>query len=492
MSRFRGPNGLEMIVNCLPLYDPPPMGREETDSGASKIDVEISVDKGSPSPSRVQTMATDGPARKSFSLIKARSENALDTVAAELELHDHDCEVYKSEESVTRRPVAIAPRKWSKMSTSYAKNLTVLVHRDSVDNTQDMVRSKSQEALMGDGDGRRNIAVGGSDSVKAMAEKSDLISSEAESKASLSISIEESGESNDSSMTDPSESGNETCDTKPEHMQTPKHVSESPEMEQEQRLESKVELAGEGIQSKDPKMTLDRVDSEPEVFSQGAEQQPLKNEIEKKRASKKNTKKLRTSKSESPTAFEDIESDDDCDGQQLQVNYLDPPTMSTLKRGSGSVSFFSRPHHLITSVEKRRDNGLLTEEASIQESDAPSLNTKLPLVEDAPSLVSQPDSSPSAPPLATPNSSALLPQATPTNEPTTTLLVPSPLPVPPSTLDPTYIERSGWMNKLSHRRGMFGDKWQKRYFVLHRSWLYYFKKYGVSMTPLKMIYRSSR
>ena len=59
---------------------------------------------------------------------------------------------------------------------------------------------------------------------------------------------------------------------------------------------------------------------------------------------------------------------------------------------------------------------------------------------------------------------------------TLTLLPPSPV-----TMDGDYVQRSGWLTKLSHRKGMFGDKWQKRYFVLNRSWLYYFKKYGVSL-----------
>ena len=101
----------------------------------------------------------------------------------------------------------------------------------------------------------------------------------------------------------------------------------------------------------------------------------------------------------------------------------------------------------------------------------------------------------------------------------------TPLPPTPVILEPEFIERSGWLMKLSHRRGesilslslcsrinpalslpsfhfpspsllpsvcvfimhlcvsqfagVFGDKWQKRYFVLHGSWIYYFKKYGV-------------
>ena len=36
--------------------------------------------------------------------------------------------------------------------------------------------------------------------------------------------------------------------------------------------------------------------------------------------------------------------------------------------------------------------------------------------------------------------------------------------------------------------GMFGDKWQKRYFVLHGSWLYYFKKYGVAFFSLFLFF----
>ena len=74
---------------------------------------------------------------------------------------------------------------------------------------------------------------------------------------------------------------------------------------------------------------------------------------------------------------------------------------------------------------------------------------------------------------APPTSTA--PQPTPQNR-----LPVTPLPRSPVTINCNYIERSGWLTKLSHRKGMFGDKWQKRYFVLNRSWLYYFKKYGVS------------
>ncbi len=68
---------------------------------------------------------------------------------------------------------------------------------------------------------------------------------------------------------------------------------------------------------------------------------------------------------------------------------------------------------------------------------------------------------------------------------TFTLLPPSPV-----TMNGEYVERSGWLTKLSHRKGVFGDKWQKRYFVLNRSWLYYFKKYGVSYISRSSLYSS--
>ena len=114
-----------------------------------------------------------------------------------------------------------------------------------------------------------------------------------------------------------------------------------------------------------------------------------------------------------------------------------------------------------------------------------------PLVAEVRELIGQQDAPPSAPP---PSSS----DATQNNTPPTTTIAtlppsqllssvnisynPTPLPVAPPTLDTDYTERSGWLTKLSHRKGVFGDKWQKRYFVLHRAWLYYFKKYGVSTT----------
>ncbi|XP_003383244.1 PREDICTED: uncharacterized protein LOC100634423 [Amphimedon queenslandica] len=55
------------------------------------------------------------------------------------------------------------------------------------------------------------------------------------------------------------------------------------------------------------------------------------------------------------------------------------------------------------------------------------------------------------------------------------------LPPPPFvSVIPRYETKGGWLIKLSHRKGVFGDKWQKRYFILNGPILNYFKKYGDS------------
>ncbi len=93
-----------------------------------------------------------------------------------------------------------------------------------------------------------------------------------------------------------------------------------------------------------------------------------------------------------------------------------------------------------------------------------------------------PPQEPSADHLASKESAslAMTPSPPPPSQSTHSPLTVTLLPPSPMTMNGDYVERSGWLTKLSHRKGMFGDKWQKRYFVLHRSWLYYFKKYGVS------------
>ena len=198
----------------------------------------------------------------------------------------------------------------------------------------------------------------------------------------------------------------------------------------------------------------------------------------------------------------------------FSVSYVqDQHIAPQLKRSSGSVSFFMPPTSTSpksgtlegacqavkeTLLEMSGENKLDDDEGEggggggvegeLPQSREKSLSTaKPPLLEETDSILQKSATviSPTAPTqLATPLSASTPPtvgdtaQAPPTQGNALALRA-SPLPPPPVTLDKDYTERSGWLNKLSHRKGVFGDKWQKRYFVLHRSWLYYFKKYGV-------------
>lgn len=239
--------------------------------------------------------------------------------------------------------------------------------------------------------------------------------------------------------------------------------------------------------------------------------------ITKEKNGTKDNSRLRTASEGSDT--------DESNAQKISVNYVDNPEdlKPQLKRSSGSVSFIGActvsplqsslidkkivegeegegrtetSRNGITSVGEKsvEENGTEVPDSKLQnehstspkpsEASAEDGSTtvaaassttftspteKPPLLEEANLQVSQPNAQPSAPLHPAQNPSATQRQLAPT------LLPPS-----PSSIEPTYIERSGWLTKLSHRKGVFRDKWQKRYFVLHGSWLYYFKKYGVS------------
>ena len=256
----------------------------------------------------------------------------------------------------------------------------------------------------------------------------------------------------------------------------------------------------------------------------------------------------RSAKSASPLDTDNIGSDEE-GTKQLTVNYLDPATMSTLKRGSGSVSFYSRPEpvavapspvalpQLEASIEVKEEETPRGSADSIKEEPSAE-NVAGAVIQKTKAFLAQSNATPNAPPptgavagatvqppaggeaggtvqetkafLAQPNATPNAPppyqEVDPVQETKAFLssqpdafpsapaapqpqvqpivkieLIPTVLPVAPPTLEMDYVETSGWLNKLSHRKGVFGDKWQKRYFVLHRSWLYYFKKYGVSV-----------
>ena len=420
-----------MIVNCLPLYEIPPV--EEAGPPARSSSTQSKSKPGAAS----GTSKTPPAKRKtSTTLIKARSAEALDTVK-ELELHDQDEE--EELQGVTNSvPVN---KKWSRMSAAYSKHISVMVHTDSIS-------SPSQ---------------GGGTTAA-----SDKKSSEG--------GVVAAGQAASGSV-------NEVA------------------AEKQEKGEPEEEVGKESVgEDEEGKMSIQHKEGKEEGKAEGSEEvqtNPSPQSVPTTRAESTTSRSKKTSsvtstrstKSASPIDEADVCSDEEA-GQQrdLAVNYLDPSTMSTLRRGSGSVSFGYRrgvPRAAKPDLEtsKEVDETVIEEESEIAAK-------PLPVEEFVPRCESE-MTTPSAPPLSTPLPTTTATTATPPQGPVAPAprrsvqvqLIPSPLPPAPPTLDSDYVENSGWLTKLSHRRGMFGDKWQKRYFVLHRNWIYYFKKYGVSHAP---------
>ena len=509
-----------MVVNCLPLYTPVPELQSGGENPTVKENQGDSDEKLSP--------------RKSFSLIKARSTNALDIVAAELELHDNDTEMNKSQEALSGTVVSLPPRSWSK---SHAKNFTIMVHdrphpanssvqSGSLDNP-DVVGGGAQYAAGNEAVGEAQAPNQGmtksatAENIQALPEEEEelyeLDSTTMPSKSSppsenngVSLSDKDLPNTEEPQPNEGSNVGgaagslegdtNEEDSPKPkpgvtqengvhEEARTEGSCNEQVKVENEVRIETPVETkTGSGATEipSSPASVFEENSSEDSPGHDEDHLSPKTPPTARSKSPKAGKKRLRSSKSMSPT-HEDNGSDEESGGQEFHLNYIDQPTMSTLKRSSGSVSFLSRQAAtpiLVLGAENKAK--MIVEESPSQTSEESVPNTKLPIVEEALSTVAVSSSSPSALPTHEtnpPNSSQSQQQATPLSlleYSVSEILIPTPLHNPPATIDPSYIERSGWLMKLSHRKGMFGDKWQKRYFVLHRSWLYYFKKYGVS------------
>ncbi len=482
IDRFKGPTGVEMIVNCLPLYEPLPLSEDYGEREEEEWEEEEEGEEGvfaKRSPIRSASESSLSP-RKSFSLVKAISVEALDTVAAELELHDHDSEVSKSDENLTRK--SVSPRKWSRMSNSYAKNLTVMVH----DVREEVPPPKEDFHRTGEASYQTG---------EAFYRTEEASNQTGEASCRIGETPEESSDRRNETeqSSDGSTSGIDT--TERDHPQNSSTVIEEKERDIKIRQpeENSEHLPQASAVEKEEREGNDDADDDVVVKEKPPIhiQEPEDNEQSAKPKKKKSVtnspdkKPLRSVKSASP--FPEIENGSDeeaTDGTNLTVNFLDSLTMNTIKRSSGSVSFISRPHpsHICqTNLPTQLENpDSLTTTAEETDGEAGILPTKPSSLErEAAQVLTQANDTPSAPPPqpelisfhSTPNGSTIA---------SSILLASSLLPIPPSTLEPRYIERSGWLNKLSHRKGVFGDKWQKRYFVLHRSWLYYFKKYGVS------------
>jgi hypothetical protein len=417
-----------MVVNCLPLYEPPPFEEEEA------------VDS-TDSPPRSPEKPLASPSTKKVSLIKARSVEALDHVAAELELHDQDYEDIKSEGESFSRTVPQAPRKWSRMSASFSKNLRVMVR-----NIDDL---PPPGAVPVNGLGSRSTS-----REECLESEAEVVGEECEAGRGAvspdSDSSEKKRETSEERENVMKEESSQSKEDKPDDEEARDDCVVSNEEDRKLSVEGGAQGGGNAVDS----LSSPSPDVSIEEFSDDSSSRSKPNHQSRRRLVK----------SCSPLSSEVENGSDGENERSLTVNYLDTTTMSTLKRSSGSVSFYYRATNppsvaMETSIEESMEN-------SLDDLDS----TRTTVIVETKGYYSNSDASPSAPP----SSSLTTPHG-----PVVSVLIPSILPTAPPTMDQEYLERSGWLNKLSHRKGVFGDKWQKRYFVLHRSWLYYFKKYGV-------------
>ena len=466
-----------MIVNCLPLYEPPPNGES----------VQASTSFDATSKSRPEE---DTESSGNLSRIKARSVEVLDTVAAELELHDQDYQESKSDDESYSQYKPAAPRKWSRMSASYTKNLTVVVHEMKGEATGNEHNMRSEERKRQIKNQESTDSVGGGSNLEGERESQGSLSDETRGGTSHShlpaetpkhLLPETSEPDTDKEKTAP-ELSTEVVKEKPFPEPLTDFLEGVP-IEEDHKVstvdgEAVVNLEGDPIEEDHNLPEVSTVDGEAVVNLEGDPIEedhnlPEVSTVDGKTVVKESpsfSKKLHESISSPIYEVDENGSDDDDKYQvtKLTVNYLDSFTMSTLKRSSGSVSFFNR-----TNTSGHSGSAM---DGGIHENNKTESSVgKLPALDEA--VLSRGNATPSPPPSSASPFTQPLQDATPTNSDVLPLSL---LPISPCTIDPDYTERSGWLNKLSHRKGVFGDRWQKRYFVLHRSWLYYFKKYGVS------------
>lgn len=490
---FIGPTGIQMVVNCLPLYQP----LDEESQASAESDQE-------PLP----PSHNDSNGRSK--LIKARSMESISSS----QLGDDEGQ----HEDKTVGEVATPPRRKSSKFSHYS----VTVHNVSVSASNAVAtsqlstsdesekREEKQQSVDDDSSGvksqtngvpQSNGKIATEDADKAKENNGKKTNEGGEGAAAAGTSDTAQAESKESTN---AKKGNEN---------SPNESKEAKKEEQETsdndfvRDGPATEGKSEPTEAENKLETSEEVKSKPEVNDSESELQ-------------KHTKLQKTRSERASLSPDGDQSDSEDNG--FSVNYIqDPFVVPQLKRSSGSVSFYApniptmatAETTSVSSAHNVRDETLLemstenkkSESTSLEKSEEASttadktdgasgegepasreksLSTaKPPILLETDSILQQSVSSgPTAPSQTslspTTSSPPLSPKAKVQAPPTT--IRATPLPGPPVTLDKDYTERSGWLNKLSHRKGMFGDKWQKRYFVLHRSWLYYFKKYGVS------------
>ena len=489
-----------MVVNCLPLYDPPD---EDARAAAAAATNDVSDGNGQKTPKQSGARST---------LIKARSMESI----ASSQLGDEDTNSKEVGE------VATPPRRKGSKFAHYS----VTVHDKPTSSAAETTTPTSNGTVQSDASEAETTTPTSTGTVQ-----SDVGEAETTTPTSTGTVQSDVGEAetttptstgtvqSDAGVAEPLESN---CDVGQEKESEPDRAKNGEREKSDPQVNITVEAAEE--ESSDDEGEGEKVPEESEVVKRKPKN---KEEGEHPRLQKTRSQNF----SQSPERETSDSEENGFSVKYIQDSFISPQ----LKRSSGSVSFYapaipstitasasgaSAAGHDVkdeTLLEDSMENKLEDTTAEKQEeettSETPdekvvvatltvtdpsqseaagrdkSLSTaKPPLLKETDSFLqtSATSSSPSAPaqssssPLTAPPFSptgAVVAQAPPLKRQQT--LQVTPLPSPPITLDRDYVERSGWLNKLSHRKGVFGDKWQKRYFVLHRSWLYYFKKYGV-------------
>ena len=512
-----------MVVNCLPLYEPPDEeAKLNTDHERNSVSCSLEAGK---------SRGNSGRSK----LIKARS---LESITSS-QLDDNDGE----HEVKTVGVVATPPRtKASKFS-----HYSVTVHSVPASNGSATTQSKSDGESEKHTEGQQTVE---GESSQRSQKDSTIPQSNGEVGASESVGDADKMKHSTGESTDEPVRGNGGGG--PDAAVESSDVAQV-EGEQSANAENGAcsvahPTADESKGAKQEKMKLSDCDlvrngADGEGEGEGESCHELSEEVKSKPEAvnvessselgrQKHTKVQKTHSERASVSPDGDLSDSEDTG--FSVNYIqDPFAVPNLKRSSGSVSFYApnihtvgvseatveNPTHSVgsetllelssenkleaTSLEKDEVTNTTADkedeasgEGEPQGRDKSSSTAKPSILIETDSILQQSASGDPTAPAQTPLSHmASVPPLTPAQAPPTSgrqvTTLATPLPLPPVTLDKDYIERSGWLNKLSHRKGMFGDKWQKRYFVLHRSWLYYFKKYGVCeilmMMPLYFV-----
>ena len=525
--RFIGPTGVPMVVNCLPLYDPPPNALDNRPVKAGTISV---------SPSSPQERSALRKARSSEELIESP------TVASSALISDEEDGDGTRSDDEQLKTIAKNRQNWTRFSSSYGANYSIRL-RETARSDSSLDRSASSEREVSTSACERPRSQTFDDafatnkrkvedkkrlsSSASHSENDDKVTQKAETQGGApnlenGVAVEGTDSHNLEKATEDSSEVKSKQTMNRQHSESTSSEAETADCFSVNYLTSAQEIPmdlkrSSGSVSFLKAMSLPR-DSSPPTPAPAIAEGPDTLENSSTAPETSTSGAPDTSSSMAPDISTSVAPD------SSPTIAAEEKQASKCEDGSAETADSS-----VTQTEQAASNGSTSSDATdsvgadrqppVEEPDSSDVQ-KVPLVQAAVEVLTQSSATPSAPPSeATPLAPPTSPQAkiplsppgaypplSPSSSSSSTpspqlaslaaakskaALIPTSLPPSPLTIEPRYQERSGWLNKLSHRKGVFGDKWQKRYFVLHGCLLYYFKKYGVSLILLQALMSSS-